>query len=138
MRTDRRGYWKAYYKRNRGRMLRSRWLYYRKNRAKVTEARHRRRCAARNGESGENFTGAEFDELRAVVGFECVACHRGERLVGRLEPDHIVPVSKGGSNRIENIQPLCKQCNSGKRDREVNYLKVDVAEGTDLVELLPF
>ena len=34
-----------------------------------------------------------------------------------LEVDHIAPVSKGGTDDIDNLQALCNQCNGGKSDR---------------------
>lgn len=33
-----------------------------------------------------------------------------------LSMDHVVPLSRGGSNIIENIVPACKSCNSSKKN----------------------
>ena len=43
-------------------------------------------------------------------GGKCVRCGGRER----LEFDHIVPVSKGGSNTARNIELLCETCNRSK------------------------
>lgn len=46
-------------------------------------------------------------------GWECVSCgsHRN------LTVDHIVPVARGGSDDLTNLQTLCGSCNSSKGAR---------------------
>lgn len=41
------------------------------------------------------------------------------------ELDHILPVSRGGGNNIENLALCCCNCNGAKRDKTENeYLQV--------------
>lgn len=60
-----------------------------------------------------NYTEKEWEELKSKYGNKCLKCGKRETET-MLTPDHIVPLDKNGSNYIDNIQPLCRKCNSEK------------------------
>jgi 5-methylcytosine-specific restriction endonuclease McrA len=82
-----------------------------RNTAAVNAATHRRRNLIAG--NGGHWTAAEWEALKAEFDYHCLMCARQEPEI-TLTVDHIVPVSMGGSNSIDNIQPLCKSCNSIK------------------------
>lgn len=59
--------------------------------------------------------GIRYEILKAA-GFRCQACGASAS-VAELQVDHIIPVSKGGSNKRENLQALCRDCNIGKYNK---------------------
>ncbi len=54
--------------------------------------------------------------LAAAKG-RCALCGATSR-ERRIEVDHVVPRSKGGSNDIANLQALCDECNRGKSNKD--------------------
>lgn len=54
-------------------------------------------------------------EVKRRDGFICTYCGADDRYV--LHCDHIVPISRGGPNLIENLTTACEYCNSAKCDR---------------------
>jgi hypothetical protein len=56
-------------------------------------------------------------QVLAAANGRCALCgaHSSER---RIEVDHIVPRSRGGSNDISNLQALCDECNRGKSNTD--------------------
>jgi 5-methylcytosine-specific restriction protein A len=53
--------------------------------------------------------------LLARDGPGCVDCGS---LEGPFEIDHLIPLSEGGSDAIENLQTLCVICHAAKSARE--------------------
>lgn len=50
------------------------------------------------------------DREKVLLIGECLSC--GNK--NDLQVDHIIPVSKGGTSHISNLQPLCGKCNREK------------------------
>ena len=46
----------------------------------------------------------------------CVECGARKEDGAILHVDHIIPVSKGGTDELSNLQTLCKDCNLNKSD----------------------
>ena len=49
--------------------------------------------------------------------FKCCVCGYGSLDNVKLHVDHIIPVSRGGKTKLDNLQTLCDRCNLGKSDK---------------------
>lgn len=70
--------------------------------------------------SGSSHTYGEWETLKAQYNFTCPCCNKREPEI-KLTEDHIIPLSKGGGDNIENIQPLCRSCNCKKHTKIIKY-----------------
>lgn len=65
-------------------------------------------------------TFGEWELLKKQYGYTCPCCKKSEPEI-KLTEDHIIPLSKGGTDIIENIQPLCLKCNMHKHTNTRKY-----------------
>jgi 5-methylcytosine-specific restriction endonuclease McrA len=72
-------------------------------------------------------TKQQWECLKALFSYRCVCCGLQEPEI-KLTEDHVIPLSLGGSDKIDNIQPLCMPCNSHKNVKDTRY--TDVWYGT--------
>ena len=93
---------------------------------------HKHARRARKRANGGAFTLQEWRDLCAHFENRCLCCGRDDV---KLTADHIVPLERGGSSFISNIQPLCGRCNSAKGTKIIDYRRAE-AEGLT-VELVP-
>jgi 5-methylcytosine-specific restriction endonuclease McrA len=76
---------------------------------------HRRRARAQS--NGGSHTAKEWRALCAQYNHRCLCCGEAKQLT----KDHIVPLEKGGTDDISNLQPLCLDCNLRKHTRIIDY-----------------
>lgn len=84
---------------------------------KYHEGKRLRRAIERQAEG--SFTEAEWRTIRDHYG-RCVNPECKDPSA-ELTRDHVVPLAKGGTDYIWNIQPLCKSCNCIKHARYADY-----------------
>jgi len=94
------------------------------------EEKRRRREIAANAKG--THTKEQWQALLILANFSCVKCG-----YSGITPqkDHIVPLYQGGSNSIENLQPLCKRCNTAKGPDATDYRKFEWRQLNDLSEV---
>jgi len=127
---QRKQYKKEYYKLNKNTILIKRKEYYRNNKDKILARmkeyqhnnldkfrvhRHKREALQRDSEG--SYTEKEWLDLCESYGNICLRCKKNKLLT----VDHVIPITKKGTNYISNIQPLCRGCNSIKGTNTTDY-----------------
>ena len=98
--------------------------YVKNNPEIISYLKARRYARERNAEG--NHTLQEWKLLKEKFNYKCAYCMEEKPLT----KDHIKPLSKGGTDYIENIQPLCRNCNSKKHN------KFNIHENPELLEVI--
>lgn len=66
----------------------------------------------------------EWRSIKRIYRYRCCYCGTP----GPLTQDHVIPLSRGGSNQIGNIVPACRSCNSRKNDRYLSEWKLELVK----------
>lgn len=83
---------------------------------------HKRLRRARIAGGGGSHTEAQWQALKSYYMDQCLCC--GD-VPDKLTRDHVVPIARGGSDDISNIQPLCFRCNRRKHAKTIDY-RIDI------------
>ena len=101
---------RRHYERNRDEVIArsEKWAEDNPERVRLAKADNRRKRRAAKHASPGGFSAEEFKALCESYDNKCLACGDTE---ATLEADHVVPLTRGGTDDIGNIQPLCGSCN---------------------------
>ncbi|MFD1450863.1 HNH endonuclease [Oceanobacillus sojae] len=98
--------------------------YVKKHPERIARLKAERYLRERNAEGSHTLE--DWDKLKMKFNNKCAHC--GEKK--ELTKDHIVPLLKGGTNYISNIQPLCRNCNSKKWAKDESDLLEGATNGS--------
>jgi len=102
-------YQKAYRQEHRDNEQARKRIWQQENKDKTTTQKCRRR-ARKVGAPGD-ITTKQIAARWEYYGGRCYICGNHAEAT-----DHVIPLNKGGSNWPANLRPICKRCNSIKRD----------------------
>jgi len=88
--------------------------------------KHNRRVREKNAE--KSYTLEEWNNK--IKDIDCCPCCKRKWIdipllknkKSIITIDHIIPLSKGRNNSIDNLQPLCQSCNSAKGCKIISYV----------------
>lgn len=89
------------------------------NPASVRQSKFKRRAHELRG----SFSSQDWHRLLSRYGHKCAYCSND----GEMTVDHVVPLSRGGTNTIGNILPACRSCNGRKHARFITEWKLSEA-----------
>jgi 5-methylcytosine-specific restriction endonuclease McrA len=135
---------RSWYQNNRERVIAKQAERYQNNKKKLREygrshakrnpeiyraAFHRRRMKI-DSNGRNSLTAGEISWLFENFPF-CIYCEATENLT----IDHVVPISKGGENTLENVVPACSSCNNQKRAKTLTEY-CDTSDDLDMGRIL--
>ena len=97
--------------------------WQRNNKDKLRNYEQTRR--ARIAGNGGNLTVEEWNAILDFYGHKCLCCGRNDV---KLTIDHVIPIIHGGTHTADNVQPLCRSCNSRKSSKHIDYRKENFHE----------
>ena len=96
------------------------WEYKQTEKGKIYDARNcsKRRDLTKKLDS--TLTADQWENCKKYFtdkdnNLHCAYC---DKILLRADKEHFIPLSKGGEFTINNVLPICKHCNSSKRDRD--------------------
>ncbi len=102
---------------------------YRAENPDKVKAKNQRRRARKRGAAG-TFTANDWKQRLAYHGYRCIYCgvEKSETPQGWLTCEHLIPLSRGGTNWPSNLAPSCLSCNC-KKSTKTHFEFIEYLDG---------